>query len=1482
MINKRLFGAPLSLGVRDKLTERQNEATKAKFGESVKIPKIADVSSRTPFVRMWCAVKLIEPEKVIENSVELKFEEIDGYAEMKELAEKAGHTGANPIKSYYLDANGEFDTGALHEMYPEAAITVTRDKDNFPTKILLKYSNIRDQVDFARKIYMIGDNGYQEKYGTGPNNPSTNPFASVKLTGASTALSKNEKNAVRGEAEKYFTKKGKDNPLMKPHEGITNLTVETEGPMGVIKRTTVNFIVHNMYDFDNIFNKYFLKPGATIFVDYGWNDVKNLYNPLDLIKSKKQLEFLYGEKTKGQLNGIITQNEGDLDVVQGVVTDYNAKALPDGSFECSVTLTSSNSALMNTDQGKGFIARLKLLLTRGVLFFGLSNLVLDAYSKMKDKKQEDYTDADKANIDLLKNIIVKTPDPSSDVQTLEAYNTKLQSVALQKFSSAGELPYGDSVTQGIYIDSLNSDDVYISWGLFEDLVINTQFGHGKDKKDINEGEGFQIRMDSSNSMTRWNKTFTYKQKTSLQSSRIKSYSWMYPQSWIAGYKDANIGSDPKPSYSFKLDKWPKEYYQDRQDIKDYSSAFASWNDGRDLIDMNDKQSILDNHPMHLDYLDKSLEGEGEGVIPLREIFINVENIIDAFEKETDVKKAVRVLLDDINQDSGGLFNWKLRTGVIDSHLEVVDVNFVESEVRDKLLKEENEASRFFVFDVMSPNSIVKDYNLELKLPSGDLANYYAIQAMSHDNSLFSVAPEVKTALNTLTTLDPELVSVVYEPDNGGKRLSQMSAAQNVNQGYDVFNSLKTIIGNETLQSQDTPQGLNSAQSTNISPEGLVNVELQILMDTYGFSRPGGGLKDIGDFTSNANLLTNAGMGQITVGNQMLAQNTYAQAIYESQGTINSVFAGVDDRGAITPAGAALLSIDGEVASQNLSALNEPIIDLNYDFDLQYRMSALTDTIDASGVGYGSYARFEAMSNRFVNTELVSSRLDNNYEYGQGSGIDFSADINHDVSAINNNLLSSKVTMYNQNISDVAVFNPHIDSLVNNVGSVSTAKFETVNDILRSIELDDSNQILKVRETEVVYDDYNVNIDKNLMNKIIEQNELDATFKGMIHTNNTSDYFDAKVFGEKVQPSVSDLMPYYLTLSTYGISSILPGDTFKVNYLPKAYLENSYLQTIKVIQEINSSGWFTTLETQFRTSPENQENILKKSDKRNKKAGGNVRLSSRFIKSLKLKSSISKLFPPKVNIAGSFLGDTKLYSLEQEVFPAEKDAKYEKYIADYLMPFMSNITIDTSWEGNGIVLNFNTTRQGFDNQGRPSGTLGKLHTIWFQSLHLNPIQSAALAGFEDPSFARDEDENPFTQGEYEIQTKFDLDIVYGTSFSDAFIISPRGTVKPSMELLDAFDFVPNGFDSIKDAQEISKEEEEDNSQKIALSNRKIYNEFQAYIFPPSCKWMMNTRYKMLIVEDRYMILNLSTVDSKKINKLLHLFDDPVSRDIPESD
>jgi len=56
---------------------------------------------------------------------------------------------------------------------------------------------------------------------------------------------------------------------MKPPAGITSISSTTEGTLGVIKKTTVNFVVHNFHDFDSIYNRFFLKPGAQIFIDFG-------------------------------------------------------------------------------------------------------------------------------------------------------------------------------------------------------------------------------------------------------------------------------------------------------------------------------------------------------------------------------------------------------------------------------------------------------------------------------------------------------------------------------------------------------------------------------------------------------------------------------------------------------------------------------------------------------------------------------------------------------------------------------------------------------------------------------------------------------------------------------------------------------------------------------------------------------------------------------------------------------------------------------------------------------------------------------------------------------------------------------------------------------------------------------------------------------------------------------------------------------------
>ena len=45
----------------------------------------------------------------------------------------------------------------------------------------------------------------------------------------------------------------KDNDFFKPQAGITSVNVETQGPLGAIKKTTVSFTVHNFKDYDEVY-----------------------------------------------------------------------------------------------------------------------------------------------------------------------------------------------------------------------------------------------------------------------------------------------------------------------------------------------------------------------------------------------------------------------------------------------------------------------------------------------------------------------------------------------------------------------------------------------------------------------------------------------------------------------------------------------------------------------------------------------------------------------------------------------------------------------------------------------------------------------------------------------------------------------------------------------------------------------------------------------------------------------------------------------------------------------------------------------------------------------------------------------------------------------------------------------------------------------------------------------------------------------------
>ena len=141
-----------------------------------------------------------------------------------------------------------------------------------------------------------------------------------------------------------------DNSFLLPQAGITSISTESVGmgkAQGAILNTTVNFTVNNFRDFERIFNRYFLQLGVKLFVDFGWSTA-NLYDPAKLIENNDNIEEILYEN-----DGLVASSNGDLEVVVGNVTDVDSKLNKNGTFSCSLTITSPNATIMFQTYGDG-------------------------------------------------------------------------------------------------------------------------------------------------------------------------------------------------------------------------------------------------------------------------------------------------------------------------------------------------------------------------------------------------------------------------------------------------------------------------------------------------------------------------------------------------------------------------------------------------------------------------------------------------------------------------------------------------------------------------------------------------------------------------------------------------------------------------------------------------------------------------------------------------------------------------------------------------------------------------------------------------------------------------------------------------------------------------------------------------------------------------------------------------------------------------
>ena len=472
-----------------------------------------------------------------------------------------------------------------------------------------------------------------------------------------------------------------NNPYLKPSAGITSINSKSEGAVGALRRTSVSFMVHNKDDFEKIFLPFFLKPGSSIFVDFGWSDKSlSLYNPESLINVNNVTMNDFYKKLYDDVSGI---KKGFQTTLSGQVTKYDVNVDEKGSFVCNLEFVSSNYALL--DKTVSDDNDLKFIFENAI-----EEILMNYYTKVTgikvDTSQEEE-DIQKIPVSERKKLV----QDFFDAEVTPSIVGKIDQLSLKSGVFYQNLTSGENDEDKID----EKESLYISYGLFEDLFLNNFISFweitndsGEVIEELNSNQPFSNSFSSQNSYVRYDKNLFDLQSLKMRSSDERM-SFLYPSDWTTTYN------------KLKPNGWE--------------------NAGGVQNDTNKRR------------------------IPLRELFISVPTISEAFRKSQNVNDALEFIFDEIYNDSGNIINIKM----ISNNDAQTSITFQDVNVEADKFRTDNE--EILTFDITSGNSVVLNSDLKFETPKAGLSSMIAIGNIDAANVFDELELMKFNFLNAITT-----------------------------------------------------------------------------------------------------------------------------------------------------------------------------------------------------------------------------------------------------------------------------------------------------------------------------------------------------------------------------------------------------------------------------------------------------------------------------------------------------------------------------------------------------------------------------------------------------------------------------------------------------------------------------------------------------------------------------------------------------------
>ena len=683
-ISKRAFGADLPEDVKQKLENIEA------FGSGIFDPQIRDESfqydnfedeasfggqafynTKTPFARMWTAVSIVEKtDKVdtIQNPQPAALDDIDVNKFRYELT-----PGDNPS---------------------------------------LKVTEIaRTPNDGLGKIYSLGT------YNLTTGDRGVNESAVSEEFDPNSILPTQRERYTDTDFSDAQTKR------LRPPAGITSVRSSTRGgsygPLQGVLKTTVAFTVYDFEEFDQIYSRYFLRPGAQIFVDFGWTHKKNftLYNPKELLKQEETNFNAYNEVIFGKIredgsiekNGQWQNSDYDIQFIRGLVTNCRADLDPGSlSWNCEIEIMSENISLANPT-----------LVEDTALGKSKENMLSNLdYKILVTAAEQLFPEKFKGDNQLFPNTNFTTDDVKLYGKLTEEFaseflGNKDKNVPTQLNVDLGIYWKGVYKTDenGVKIPSKSPGSIYVSWGWFEDNILNKEFARGSnfdvDTFDLpgTPEDGKQIKFRTSiNNRTFWSEKLYLRQ--TFTGDNYQGLPFLFPDNWDTTY---NTKRAPNPK------NWEGK-----------TEAYKQFNR-----------------------------------IPIKEIFIKLDILKTAIREADSLNEVFTYISRQMQNATGNNWNWQKQEQDLQGFtLGFNDILQVSKETFDAegnqsildvdqilSLNQEDIFKNLYEFKPGSPKSIVKNMSLNLSYGGSDLiSSQVALSGLgSTGNTILPVSDLIEQA-----------------------------------------------------------------------------------------------------------------------------------------------------------------------------------------------------------------------------------------------------------------------------------------------------------------------------------------------------------------------------------------------------------------------------------------------------------------------------------------------------------------------------------------------------------------------------------------------------------------------------------------------------------------------------------------------------------------------------------------------------------------